>query len=283
MNASIRRRSLPGPCLPLLSFLLVTGCAVSDDADATRGTAGSETPPRDAETSAAGGVVAPRTTPDTPAGALLSRALEHHDPEGVWGRRPIRLEWVSSRPDGSDYTTEIRIDDAAARFDLEMDRDGYLMEYRVRDGELDVVVDGSAEIGSDARAALALDREGGLMWRNYYHFLAGLPMKLTDPGTLLADSVVATSFQGREVLAVRATYETDGGYPHWEFYFEPDSAALVGARFWREGRDVDGEYLVMEGVAGSAGLRIPATRMWYMNADDEYLGADEVRELTVGG
>lgn len=223
-----------------------------------------------------------RETPDTPAGALLSRALEHHDPDDVWSQRPIELQWVSLRPDGTERVASLLIDNTTGLFGLEMDHGGYDLEYEAKGDQARVLVDGSREVSPEAREALSLDREGGLMWRNYFHFLVGLPMKLTDPGASLDEGPVSTRFQDREVLAIQATYATDDGYPYWAFYFDPGSSALVGARFWREGPDVDGEYIVMEGTAESGSLRIPASRAWYTSADDEYLGTDEVRGLTVG-
>ena len=37
----------------------------------------------------------------------------------------------------------------------------------------------------------------------------------------------------------------------------------------------------MEGEIESGAFRIPARRRWYMNADDAFLGTDEVRALEV--
>ena len=36
---------------------------------------------------------------------------------------------------------------------------------------------------------MRLDREDGMFWRSYYGFLAGLPMKIADPGARLDPEV----------------------------------------------------------------------------------------------
>lgn len=258
----------------LVSWLVACGPSADGEGSAAGDDAGSSAAAEDGERGP--------EVPDTPVGALLSRALEHHDPDDVWSHRPIELRWVSLRPDGTERVASLLIDNTTGHFGLEMDHRGHHLEYEAEGDETTILVDGSTAASPEAREALSLDREAGLMWRNYFHFLVGLPMKLTDPGASLDEDPMPTRFQDREVLAIQATYATDDGYPYWAFYFDPDSAELVGARFWREGPEMDGEYIVMEGAAEAGSLRIPASRAWYMNADDEYLGTDEVRGLTVG-
>jgi len=226
---------------------------------------------------------APRALPETSTGELLDRSFRYHDPDNVWDRQPIRLQWVSTRPGGERRVATVAIDNAAGRFELEMEFRGALLEMDVEGEDATVRVDGSTDIDQETRDRLRLDLEGGLYWRNYFLFLVGLPMKILDPGTGLAEAPTSARFEGREVQAIHATYETADGYPNWEFYFDPDTAGLVGARFWREARDVDGEYIVMSGVAEAGPLRIPQVRDWYMSDDGEHLGTDEVRGLHVGG
>jgi len=220
--------------------------------------------------------------PDSPAGVLVARALEHHDPQGIWWTRPIALQWNSSRPGGERREARVRIDNARGTLDLQMEFRGHQLELISREDGGRAIVDGSEEIAPDVRRHLRLDREEGLYWRNYFLFLVGLPMKLADPGVRLRPEVERTTFQGREVEAVRAEYQTEDGYPWWDFYFDPGSGELVGTRFFREGPAADGEYIVLEGSAEAGGLRIPRIRRWYTNAEGEHLGTDEVVALEVG-
>ncbi|NIP59407.1 MAG: hypothetical protein GWO00_16010 [Gemmatimonadetes bacterium] len=219
--------------------------------------------------------------PDTPSGELLARAIAFHDPDGVWRTRPLEARWESSRPGGERRIAELLVDNGSGTFDLEMEFRGHALELQVSGDTVHTRVNGSEEFTPQVRERLRLHREGGLYWRNYFLFLLGMPMKLTDRETELVDDPRTVAFLGRRTLAIRARYETENGYPWWEFYFAPDDARLVGARFWREAPDADGEYIVMEGIAETGSLRLPEERRWYTNAGGEHLGTDRVARLEV--
>lgn len=272
---------------PLVSSLLTTifvvavlaaaGCGSAPDCEGGACTSSSTASPgTDAATPSYAASI-----PATEAGALLRRSLAYHDPEALWLRRPLVLEWVSTQPDADERVAELAIDNTRGSFALDMHHRGHDLDYTVEGGELSVQVDGTTEITAEVQEAVSLHREDGFMWRNYFTYLAGLPMKLTDDEATLADAVQRTRFQGEAVDAIEVTYETADGYPHWAFYFDPESAALMGARFWRLDPDRDGEYIVMEGLVEAGSLTLPNRRHWYMNADDRYLGTDEVRALRV--
>jgi hypothetical protein len=93
-------------------------------------------------------------------------------------------------------------------------------------------------------------------------YLTGVPMKLRDRGTIVHPTTTRTTFMGHEVFAIDVTYEPEVGDVNWRFYFDPDTAALVGFRFHRESLD-DGEYAALEGEVVAGSLRIPKTRRWY--------------------
>lgn len=220
----------------------------------------------------------------TPADRLVARSVDFHDPEGVWWSRPLGLRWVSSRPGGEERIARLEIDNAASTFELEMELRGHALEMSVDGDSVRTLVDGAPAEGASAevRERLRLHREDGLYWRNYFLYLVGLPMKLADPAAELAEAPDTVEFGGRRVLGVTVRYDPDDRYPWWELYFAPDDARLVGARFWNEGRDADGEHITMVGLAEAGPLRLPAERRWYTNAGAEHLGTDRVEGLEVG-
>lgn len=233
--------------------------------------------------SGAGPATETDAAPKTPAEALLARAIAYHDPGGVWGTRPMRLEWELKKPDGSDWiTASLQFDHRADSFELKMDYEGRKLDYRTHGDSVSAKVDGSEEISEEDRKTLGLDRENGLRWRNYFGFLAGMPMKLRDPGTILDAEPKETDFEGRKVLALRVTYDPEVGTDTWYFYFDPETAAVVGCRFYHDESKNDGEFMVMEDVVEEGGLRLPKTRRWYVNKDGEFLGADTIASLEVG-
>ncbi len=221
--------------------------------------------------------------PETPAGALVMRSIGFHDPEGIWGTRPIAVDWMGTSSAGEErVAVHFSLGRNQADFSLSGRYAGSTIEYETTEGAWTAVVDGQTELSQEAREKMRLHREDGFFWRGYYGFLAGLPMKILDPGARLDPDVSETTFQGQPVQAVRLTYDPTVGGDTWYFYFDPSTAELVGARFFHDETINDGEYLVFEGVAEHGGLRLVKHREWYVNADDRFLGADEIQSIEVG-
>ena len=220
--------------------------------------------------------------PPSPAEALLARSIAFHDREGVWGVGTVSLSWNGTGAEGEERVSlDMTLYPDGSTFSMSGRYRGHEIEYATTEGEMSVAVDGSPEVAEDVAEAMRLQREGGFFWRSYFGFLVGLPMKLRDPGTIIDPDPRADEFMGRSVDAVRVTYDADVGGDTWYFYFSPDTAELVGCRFYHDEAANDGEYIVFEGEVESGGLRLPARRSWYMNADDRYLGTDEISALGV--
>jgi len=109
--------------------------------------------------------------------------------------------------------------------------------------------------------------------RDYYVYLWGLPMKLRDPGTQLG-GVKSTTFTDQDAYSLRVTYAPEVGKDVWYFYFDRETAALVGYRFYHDEAKNDGEVIVLEGEYEGHGMRLPESRAWTTHQDDRYLGTD---------
>jgi hypothetical protein len=219
------------------------------------------------------------------AEALLSRSIEFHDPEGRWDRDTVRLVWKGTGAEGEERSAfSISMSPDGATFEMNGRYRGSTIEYATAAESMTVAVDGSTEIDDPTRESLRLARDGGMFWRDYFTYLAGLPMKLRDPGTILDPETTPTEFMGRPVDSIRVTYDPDVGGDTWYFYFDPDTAELVGCRFYHDEAANDGEYIVFDDLIEEAGgLRLPQRRRWYVNADDRFLGEDVIEGLVLGG
>lgn len=211
--------------------------------------------------------------------ALLARSIHHHDPDGRWGHVALTLSLDETRPNGPDRRTDVVIDPARELFEWRRQRGDDLLEGQLSPAGCALALNGSREISDEARERLRLDCDRLRLYRNYYTYLWGLPMKLRDPGTRLDPQVVETEFNGRPVLGIRVTYDPEVGSDIWHFYFDPDSAALVGYRFYHDEQANDGEYIVLEGEMSGAGFRLPASRTWYTHGDDRLLGTDTLSRI----
>ena len=117
------------------------------------------------------------------------------------------------------------------------------------------------------------------LYKNYYSYLYGLPMKLTDPGTNLNNKVEKRLFKGKDYLVLRVTYDETVGSDVWYFYFNPKTYAMEIYQFFKtddKGKEKPdtGEYILLSEEVLVNGIRMPKIRAWYYNKDDKYLGTD---------
>ena len=216
---------------------------------------------------------------DADSEELLARSIAYHDPEVLWGQEPQQLSFDEIRPDGSTRKTRVLIDPHHERFEWWSQRGEDLLEGSLVGDECTVALNGSTEIPDAKREEHRLDCDRVVLYRDYYIYLWGLPMKLRDPGTRLDPKVRTTEFDGQPVVSLRVTYDPEVGADTWYFYFDPESAALVGYRFFHDESANDGEYIVLESEVNGGGLRLPKARTWFTNAENRLLGTDTLTGL----
>jgi hypothetical protein len=213
---------------------------------------------------------------------ILARSIAYHDPEHKLLNSSLRFQLLETRPGRPDRKTQLEIDvphekfRAVSRLD-----DSTVVEY-VAEGEMSwVTLNGSNEFSEQMARKFRATPQRALFMRNYYTYLYGLPTKLTDAGTRLATDTVLTTFQRKEVVALRVTYDKRVGSDTWYFYFDPKTFALRGYRFYHDESKRDGEYIVLDGEATAGSVRLPNVREWYTNGEDRHLGTDTIESFQV--
>ena len=229
---------------------------------------------------------APEPEPSAPAvpasEALIAKSIAYHDPGGLWDSGEIALRIMESRPNGVTRAVEVGMAPGRGAMEVSRETDAAVVSFAVRGEEiLRRAVDGDEELDEAALGEHNLGAEGVMRLRNYYLFLWGLPMKLRDPGTIVDPEPVMDSYNGQDALKVRVTYDPEVGGDTWYFYFHPDTARMVGYRFYHDESANDGEYIHLDGEIENNGLRLPAKRSWFFHSNDEFLGEDEAVSLTV--
>ncbi len=216
------------------------------------------------------------------ADQLIERSIAFHDPDTLWARERLHIQWFGTGSDGEERTNVQLVFHADQnKFELSGRYRDSALEYQADGATWTATVDGSDSFDDDVMQRMGLHRENGMLWRSYYGFLAGMPMKLRDPGTRVDPEPIRTRFDDRDVESIRVEYDADVGTDTWYFYFDPETAELVGCRFYHDETANDGEYIHMEGLTAAGSLRIPRHRRWFVNADGRFLGADEVRSMEV--
>ncbi len=229
-------------------------------------------PLRPVEWSIQDALVSERHEATPSAEEILSRSIAHHDPDGSFLSQAWCLSFRETRPQASDRRSEILVDVPGERFQMKRQA-----EHNVAgtiDGELcEMTLDGRRDLSEAERQEHNISCQRLRLMQSYYVYLWGLPMKLRDPGTHLGE-VETTDFMGQPVYGLRVTYDLEVGEDIWYFYFDRQSAALVGYRFYHDEAKNDGEYIVLTGEHEAHGMRLPASRAWYTHQGDRHLGTD---------
>jgi len=210
---------------------------------------------------------------------LLDNAIAYHDPNNIWPTFNDTFHVTMETPNSQNRESDITINKPENAFYLKAVRDTTMVEYKVRGELCNIAFNRSTEFTEEEAKANGLTCERAKMYKNYYSYLYGLPMKLKDPGTNITDTVERKTFKGKEYLVLKATYDKDVGTDIWYFYFDPETYAMEIYQFFRQDengnqKDDTGEYILLTEEKIVNSIKMPKIRAWYYNKDDKYLGTD---------
>lgn len=213
---------------------------------------------------------------------LLEKAIAYHDPDGRWATFDDTFTVIMTRPDNPERESQIAINLPQEHFSLETKIDTVTTQYILDQADCQMLYQ-SEPIDTTAAQAVDMSCERGNMYKNYYTYLYGLPMKLRDPGTNINYPVEKKEFQGKQYLVLKATYDAAVGSDVWYFYFDPQNYAMEVYQFYRTddaGKMLpsSGEYVLLSEEETINGIKMPKVRAWYYNKDDQYLVTDTLIE-----
>ncbi|WP_423996836.1 DUF6503 family protein [Maribacter sp. IgM3_T14_3] len=212
---------------------------------------------------------------------LLERAIAFHDPQNNWSTFKGKMLIEMENPKGSPRSTVIEMKLPNNYFKTTVKKDNYTIESELDNGECTLKLNGSTSIFPKIKDSMNISCERAKMMKNYYTYLYGLPMKLKDQGTLIADKVIKKTFKGKEYLVLKATYEKEVGNDTWYFYFDPKTYAMEVYQFFHDESKNDGEYILLSEMITVNGIKIPKVRKWYYNKGDVFLATDVLRKASV--
>lgn len=211
------------------------------------------------------------------AETLLDASIAYHDPDGRFLSEPHHLVFRDQRPGKTDRHAEVWIDVPGERFEM-LHRTEVEIRGKMASGHCVMTLDGRTEVTEEEKTTHRLTCDRLDLLRNYYVYLWGIPMKLRDPGTQLGEPSEET-YDGKAVYAMEVTYDESVGSDIWTFYFDRNTSALVGYRFYRDETRTTGEYIFLEGEHVWGGMRLPKSRGWYDVEGDKFLGTDHLVEM----
>ena len=211
-------------------------------------------------------------TPITGA-EIIKKSIAFHDPNGNWPTFQGEFSLALDMPDKSTRKSTITLDLPREYFNL-TSQQGDATSFREISNDTCKYTDEAGEVITTTTDSEECERTR--MYRDYYSYLYGLPMKLNDPGTQVAPSVKNVTFKGKKYIMVRVTYDEAVGSDVWQFYFNPTTYALEVYQFFKGTDETTGEYILLDDIALIAGIKMPKNRAWYYNKDDGHLGTDSI-------
>jgi len=211
---------------------------------------------------------------------LLNKTISYHDPSGNWSTFNGTLNVVMEIPEKANRTTEIKINLPEEYFYSKASRDNNTTEFILEKTNCKILYNGNADFSEETAKENHLSCDRATMYKNYYTYLYGLPMKLKDPGANIDEKVEIKKFKGKEYLVLKVSYDEEVGKDIWYFYFNPSSYKMEIYQFYHSKKDntkIDlesGEYILLSEEKTINGIKFPKNRVWITNKDDELLGTD---------
>jgi hypothetical protein len=210
---------------------------------------------------------------------VLNNAIAYHDPNNMWNAFNSTFHVTMETPDAPNRESDIMIDNTVDGFYLKAVRDTTVVEYKVRGGNCNIAFNGSTTFTEEEAKANNLNCERANMYKNYYSYLYGLPMKLKDPGTHISERVERKTFKDKDYLVLKVTYDENVGSDIWYIYLNPETYAMEVYQFFKTDENGNqnnesGEYILLSEEMVVNGIKMPKVRAWYYNKDDKYLGTD---------
>ena len=215
---------------------------------------------------------------DLTGSQLLDKTIAFHDPSGNWETFNGSFQVTMETPKNTPRLSEININLPNEYFHVRATRDTVSTEYLLKKGECTIKLNGIEDLSEAILKENNLSCDRANLFKNYYTYLYGLPMKLKDPGTLISEKIEIKTFKGKEYLVLKATYDEAVGSDVWYFYFDPETFAMEIYQFFKgdpagKGKDT-GEYILLSETTTINDIKMPKKRAWYYNKDDKYLGTD---------
>lgn len=196
-------------------------------------------------------VVAAAPTPTE----VLARATAYHDPHGEWAAlEDTTFHFIETRPGAENKTVTMVLNNRTTS--MRLDRNGT---------EAYAITRESCTVIAGER-----DAARGLMLRNYYLYLWGLPMKLHDADTPLDAEVTTAEIDGAACDVIRVVYEQDT----WYFFIDQQTGRMRRYTFYKDEAAGKGELIKLEDEIQVGSMRIPQKRSWYTLPGMKYLGTD---------
>lgn len=212
---------------------------------------------------------------------IIQKSINYHDPDGLLKSGKLMLDLVETRPNGSDRKTTVEINDAKGYAKIISTADGNTREMQLKKGKSKFKLNGKRKISDADKEKHRFTADRLMFMKNYYRYLWLLPMTLEDNGTIIGSDYNIVDFFGKTCIEIKVTYDPKVGKDIWYVYFNPETYAMEGYRFYHDEKANDGEYILLSGSTSYKTLNVPAERQWFTHKEAKLLGTDKLVSITI--
>jgi len=205
---------------------------------------------------------------------LLEKAIKYHDPNGKWESFKGTLLVTMETPKNPKRESEVHIDLPNQFFSVTAKSVKNTSTYVIYKDSIQIVFNGDTNLSEETLKKNQLSKDRAKMYKNYYTYLYGLPMKLKDQGTIIHSKFERKTFKGKQYLVLKATYKKEVGKDTWYFYFNPKTYAMEVYQFFHDESKNDGEYILLTNEELINGIKMPKNRAWFTNKEETHLGTE---------
>lgn len=135
---------------------------------------------------------------------LLEKAIKYHDPNNNWLSFNGIFNVTMETPNNLNRITKIVINLPKEHFYLKAKRNNVTTEYNLNKNECSITLNGKTNLTDEELKAKNLSCKRAHLFKNYYIYLYGLPMKLKDKGTIIDNKVEQKTFKGKNLFGIKS-------------------------------------------------------------------------------
>ncbi len=218
---------------------------------------------------------------DNTGSYYISESQDYHDFNKHLFQKAYIFTLEETRPEKSSRWTILNFDPHQEYYYIKRTEEDLIKEYIFNKDSISIFLNGNTVHDSSLIAKHKLTPERAMLLKDYYIYLWYLPMNLNGPEAEIQNKIIKKNYGSEKLVEVSVNYPNSENNHSWFFYFHPQKYQLRRSMFYKS-EYADGEYIVYEGEYQFDGIRIPALRKWYTNAEDKFLGEDKLIEIRLG-
>lgn len=192
------------------------------------------------------------------ASVIINNAIQFHDPKGEWKDIDAIFNFKSSFSFNDSVPEEII---------YTINNQEKVFIYKNTDRQVEIEFHSDSCIQHTEKGSC----EGYTWTKNFYPYIWGLPMKLTDSIAKIDNKWTFDTLKGRKCFKVYVHYEAED----FQFYFDAKDYQLRGFQFLKNDSSGKGEIVTLEDLYEFQGIKFPKKRTW-LHLDHSLIGTNEV-------